>query len=235
MSEDNKDTAPEETTDQATPADETTEAPVADPNEKIHVDPNSPYKLTISKPGAEEKVVNVPRNMVKLQQALLAELEDETLESQEDIQVTVALSGHPVVGEGQVAQLDKSRTLDAVLPNLSGTANNVLVGLAAEILTPEQAMIMLERYIESLSKVSDTLGVIITLVSATKGVGGKTILNRNVKIEESDIIRLAEGADGHVGTFRAAMQQQGVVFPSDTTIVTPGSTDFKPPPLSILS
>jgi len=203
-------------------------------NEQIHVQEDTPYSLHVTKPGKDEVVTEVVRNLCKLQQALLGALEHETLESQDAIEVSVSLSGNPVIGTGREAKLDDTRTVDAVLPNLAGTANKVLAELGNQVIQPEQALMMLEQFINNLGSVSDLVGALITVVSESKGVGGKTIMNNKFKIEPSDIIRLAEGADGHVTTFRVAMQQQGVQFPSDNTIVTPGQPGFTASPLHVV-
>jgi hypothetical protein len=203
-------------------------------DEQIHVEESTPYTLHVTRPGKDEQTTEIVRNLAKLQQALLSELENDSLEVQETIQVSVSLSGHPVIGEGKEAKLDTGRTVDATLPNLSGTANAVMAQLAQQVVQPEQALMMLEQFVNNLGTVSDLVGVLVTMVSESKGVGGKTIMNDKFKIGPEDIIRLAEGADGHVATFRVAMKQQGVQFPEDSAIVTPGQAGFTtPPPLKL--
>jgi phage I-like protein len=198
------------------------------PEEQIHVDDTAPYTLHIMRPGKEDTTTQVARNMAKLQQALMVELEHDTLEQQELIMVSVSLPGRPVIGEGPTARLDMTREVDATLPQLSGTANKVMAVLDHEVVAPEQALLMLERFVNNLFTVSDLTAAIITVTSESKGVGGKTIINTKFKVADEDIVRLIEGADGHVATFKLAMQQQGMEFPTDTTIITPGSPGFTP-------
>lgn len=216
------------------PAGEVPQPEIPDPRvQPVMVKPGTKAQIQVTWPGeagAEPRIEKLEssRNTVQLFKTLQGVVAPDHPDVGA-IKVTITLAGKvadtavPPDANGVPALKDVTVTL------YGGTAAEVYAQLEGRTVSPQEAIVALQRFVTELTEISDLRGIIITCVYGGVGLGGFSMLNDLVPQEDSDVILLGMGSGGQSMQFMDAMRAtRKIEFPGDSKIVTPGQIGMPP-------
>ena len=124
--------------------------------------------------------------------------------------------------KGTVTSVKAAKTV--VVTIYKGTYAEVKEDLAKRTVSAEEAIIAVRRFLTELGEFSYLKGIMVSAVFGDAGVGGFSMLNNHVDLEDGDMIMLHESAAGQAEVFKSTMQKKGIKFPDDddSGLILPG-------------